>query len=194
MCQRYAALPFLSSGQLRPCSSLLWDAMLRVEQQLQPSHAVGEWTSTASMLRHGAAGWCRGLTWDHALRSPLVPLSASSAARSAFWGAHWALGVLVVGGTAGGPACHVCALVFLMCYMVCSRQPLLYACVSNMLQPACCVYFVLAHGGSAVLGPLPPCQLVVVFVSGVFMLGINSYPWTTPTAMFLALPRWAATR
>ena len=84
MCQRYAALPSLASGQLRAYNSLLWDAMLRVEQQLQPSHAVGEWTSTARHASAGAAGWCRGLTWDHALLSPLVPLSASIVARSAF--------------------------------------------------------------------------------------------------------------
>jgi hypothetical protein len=85
-------------------------------------------------------GWCRGLTWVHALRSPLVPLSASSAARSAFWGAHWALGVLVAGGTEGGPACQVCALVF--CYaawFVPSNRCCMHVCLTCCSQPVVCI-------------------------------------------------------
>lgn len=44
------------------------------------------------------------------------------------------------------------------------------------------------------VGPAAPCQFAAMSVSGVFMQGISRCPWMTPTALFLALPRWAATQ
>jgi hypothetical protein len=101
--------------------------LLRVEQQLQPSHAVDEWTSTASSFGEvqQVVSW---ITWNHALLSPLVPLSASIAVWSAFWGVTLGPGCNFVDGSsaAAEASMSICALCSCIVAWKVSRQRLQY--------------------------------------------------------------------
>lgn len=154
--------------------------MLRVEQQLQPSHAVDEWTSTASSCGEVQQVWCRGITRNHALRSPLVKLSASIAVRSAFWRATLGPGCnFVDGSSTAWVSMSICALACcvgsIQAAAVCIHC-MYMSCICSLFAASCCICFVLACGGSAVLGHCPLISLQLCVVSGCFMLGIIRCP------------------
>lgn len=86
-------------------------------------------------------------------------------------------------------------LLFFCCsaWFVPGNRCCVHVCVACCSQPVVCI--LCWHiAGQQCEAHCPLYQFAAVFVSGMFMLGINRYPWIIPAAMFLALPRWAATQ